>query len=417
MKICVLTHTFPRNDKDVSAAFMKEFADGLAQNGNQVTVITPYDPKFSRKNDPFKVITYKYIWPDSLHLLGYSQTMEEDVKLRKRAYMLLPFMLLFSLITLVKVIKKERIELISVHWILPNGLVAFIASLITKVPYVVTLPGTDVYLASRIKPFGWVAKIIALNGAGITSNSSYLLKRLLNLGISNKPTLIISYPADVSRFKPLEANKNQYREKFGLEVNNFVILAIGRLVYKKGFEYLIKSLPDVLRKHTNVRLLIGGDGDLKPELQKTVEKMGLQDKVIFAGTISRDEILNVYNLADVLVAPSVIDKKGNVDGGPVVCLESMACGKPQIVTNILGMADVVEDGVNGFIVPEKDPQALSAAIEKLVVSPKLRKEMGIKNRQLVTERLGTQSVGKIYTDFFNDVLKNRGVKQKKLSYA
>ncbi len=76
MNICILTHTFPRNKKDVAAAFMQGFADGLVQNNHQVTVVTPYDPKFDRKNDLFNIATYRYIWPDRLHLLGYSRTME-----------------------------------------------------------------------------------------------------------------------------------------------------------------------------------------------------------------------------------------------------------------------------------------------------------------------------------------------------
>lgn len=106
MKICILTHTFPRNDQDVAAAFMKPFADGLVESGNEVTVVTPYDAQFNRRGDKFKIVTYKYIWPESLHMLGYSKTMEADIGLKKRSYLLLPLMLFFGTIALYKTIKS-----------------------------------------------------------------------------------------------------------------------------------------------------------------------------------------------------------------------------------------------------------------------------------------------------------------------
>ncbi|MBI4157279.1 glycosyltransferase, partial [Candidatus Woesebacteria bacterium] len=196
MKICVLAHSFPRNEKDIAAAFMKGLCDGFVEAGNEVTVVTPYDRNFNHRGDPFKIVTYKYIWPNSLHVLGYSQTMEADVKLRKRAYLLLPFMLLFGTIALLKTIRKEKIDVINVHWILPNGLIALIASKLTGVPYVVTLPGTDAYLARRFKFFGAVARVIANNAAGILSNSSWILKRIMDLGVKKLPTGVISYPSD-----------------------------------------------------------------------------------------------------------------------------------------------------------------------------------------------------------------------------
>lgn len=400
MRVCIFTHTFPRNEKDVAAAFMKGFSTGLVEVGNKVVVVTPFDPEFDRKGDPFKIVTYRYIWPRTLHLLGYSKTMEADVELRKRAYLLLPFMLLFGALALWRTVRKERVDLINVHWILPNGLMALIVSKLTKIPFVVTLPGTDAYLAYRYKIFGWVARLVAQNAVGITSNSSLHLKRILDLGVENKPTMVISYPTDVSMFKPVTEGLNKLRKNLGLKKENFIILAVGRLVYKKGFDYLIRATAMLAKKYPQIRLIIGGDGDLRGELENLVKKLGIGDKVLLVGNIPRDSIIYYYNLADVMVAPSIIDKKGNVDGGPVVSLESMACGKPQILTNVLGMADIIEDGVNGFVVGEKDSRAIANALEKLIQSPSLRRKMGIANRRLVATGLTTKKIGEKYSNFF-----------------
>lgn len=406
MRICVLTHTFPRNTKDVSAAFMKEFSDGLSQNDNKVFVVTPFDKEFSRKGDVFKIYAYKYIWPDSLHTLGYSRTMEADVSLRKRVYLLLPFMLFFGAVKLFYVVKKEKIDVINVHWILPNGLIAFVVSKLTRVPYVVTLPGTDAYLAYRYKVFGLVAKIVAMGSSGIISNNSWHLKRILDLGVGSKPSAVISYPVDVSSFRPINRGLKALRLKYNIKQKNFVILAVGRLVYKKGFKYLIRAVSYLANKYPDIRLVIGGEGDLRGDLERLVERENVSDRVIFVGNIARDEIIYYYNIADVLVAPSIVDRSGNVDGGPVVVAESMACAKPQVLTDVLGMADIIHDGVNGFVVPQRDSEAIAKAVEKLIEFPILkRRQIGRANRVLVKAKLSTKSIGRRYTDFFKKYVK------------
>ncbi|OGM75739.1 hypothetical protein A2382_00610 [Candidatus Woesebacteria bacterium RIFOXYB1_FULL_38_16] len=401
MNICILTHTFPRNEKDVAAAFMKEFADGLCDNGHKVVVVTPFDSEFARKGDKFKIILYKYIWPDRLHCIGYSKTMDADISLRKKAYFLLPFMLFFGIIALWKAVKKEKIDLINVHWILPNGLIAMCVSILTGVPFVVTLPGTDAYLVYKNQIFAWVAKLIANRSSGIVSNSSVHLKRIMDLGIKkDKLCDVISYPVDVSSLSPNKNGVKELKKKLKILKDEFVILAVGRLVYKKGFEFLIKAMPLILKEHKKVKLIIGGEGDLMNDLKRLVTKLQFEDKVIFVGTIGRNEIGVFYNMADVLVAPSVYDKNGNVDGGPLVSAESMACGKPQILTEILGMADEMRDGVNGFIIKPENQDEIAKAVMKLIKSPKIQQEMGRNNRKLLTARLSTKSIGKRYTRFF-----------------
>lgn len=407
MKICVLTHAFPRNKTDTSAAFMKEFCDGLVRAGSEVIVLAPYDKKFHRLGDPFKIVTYQYVWPKSLHVLGYSRTMEKDVKLRKRAYLLLPLMLFFGFWALYRVVKKEKIDLINVHWILPNGVIAAAVSFLTGVPYVVTLPGTDVFLASHYRLFGLVARLVGQRSAGITSNSSWYLDKIAEIGVANKPTALISYPVDVNRFKPSRRGILEIKKKLGLAEDELVILAVGRLVYKKGFEYLIKALPQVAAKFPRLKLIIAGEGDLKKELIKLALDLKIRDKVIFAGDVPRDKIGCYYNLAEVMVAPSVIDQRGNMDGGPVTSFEGMACGVAQIATDILGVADFIQNGVNGYKVPQKNPRAIAESLISLLGLRSLREKMGRANRILAVKSLSTRNIGGIYQNFFrNVVIKN-----------
>lgn len=402
MKIVVLTHTFPRDNQDPTAAFMKEFCDGLALNNNEVFIITPFDSRFNRHGDPFKIITYKYIWPDRLHMLGYSKTMEADVQLRKRAYFLIPFMVLFSVITLFRTVKKQKIEIINAHWLLPNGFIAMIVSILTGVPYIITVPGTDAYLATKYKLIGWVAKLTAERASAIFSNSRVNLNKILSLGVNPKIKAIISYPVDISKFKPTKTKLEFIRRRHNLRKGDLVVLAVGRLVYKKGYDYLIRAIKPLT--NYNIKLLIAGEGDLKNTWEKLSRSLRINNKVLFIGNVKRDEIVDYYNLSDIMVAPSIIDKEGNVDGGPVANFESMACGKPQVVTDVLGIADVIKDGVNGYVVPQRSVKSLTFALESLIKSKTLRESMGRANRELIRKEISTKSIGRKYTNFFHQVL-------------
>ena len=100
MKICILTHTFPRYKKDFAAPFMDGVAEGIRAAENEVFVLTSFTPGFKRKitDQKYKIITYKYIFPDSLHRLGYSQTLSNDMELKTVMWLLSPLMYFFGTI-------------------------------------------------------------------------------------------------------------------------------------------------------------------------------------------------------------------------------------------------------------------------------------------------------------------------------
>lgn len=406
MKICVLTHTFPRNENDTAAAFMKEFCDGLVENNVEVVLVAPYDPEFYRPNEKFKIVTYKYIWPNFLHVLGYSRAMQSDVRLRKLNYLLLPFFLFFGFLTLMRVVKEEKIDAISVHWILPSGVIALLVSKLTRIPYTVTLPGTDAYLAYKNKFFGYIAKIIAVNSSALISNSRWHLNRILNLGVELPIEEVITYPVDTTKFYPTSKKTKELKQHLNILNNQPVLLAVGRLVYKKGFDYLIEAMPEIIRKFPTVTLLIGGEGDLKKDLAELIKNLGLTEHVKLIGNIDRGVIADYYNLAYIMVAPSILDEEGNIDGRPLVILESMSCGKPQVVTNLPGISDALIDGVNALLVPQKNSKALAKAVIKLLTSKDLREKMGQANRIKAVDMLSTAVIGRKYMEIFRKIVIN-----------
>lgn len=404
MKVCVLTHGYPRTKNDYVAPFMRVFALAMVEAGNKVVVLTPHTEGLKKSEKSFKIISYKYIYPESLHLLGYSKTINADVKLKKNSYILIPFMILFGTISLIKAIRKEKIDVISVHWILPNGLIAYMASKITKTPYTISFAGSDVYVANSNPLFKTAARIIGNNASALVTSNKRLMNAGLSVGITNVKTALIPYPADVSDYKPLKRGLSKYRTKHNITDRDLILFALGRFVYKKGFTYLIKAMPQILSKHKNVKLLLGGDGPLKQEFEKAVDSLNLKNKVIFTGMLQKDELIYYYNLCSVFVIPSVIDNKGNFDGATVASVEAMACGKPLIVSNIVGLENVIKKGKHALVVPQKNSKALARAAIELLNSKQKRRKMGTENMKLVRSKLSTLEAGEKYTKLFRSAI-------------
>ena len=219
MNICVFTHTYPRFPGDPVAPFMQDFCKGLAQQGQNVFVLAPYDKLFSLKQNTvrnLKVKLYKYIFSKRFHTLGYSRTLIGDQRFKPSVFFLAPFMLLFSFFSLLFLVRKEKIQVISAHWIIPNGFIAALVSKITNIPLVVTVPGSDVYLGKNNFLFRWMTKIAASQAKVIVSNSLRYLDELSMLGVNSKKFAEIPYGVNVNNFTNIRTQRNSMRNKLNL---------------------------------------------------------------------------------------------------------------------------------------------------------------------------------------------------------
>ena len=175
--------------------------------------------------------------------------------------------------------------------------------------------------------------------------------------------------------EPMDASRNKVRHELGLNEKASIIGAIGRLVWQKGFEYLIRSFPGVLKSCPDARLLLVGDGPLRTNMEVLSEALDMKDKIIFAGF--RSDIKEVLASMDILVIPSLLE------GFPMVTLEAMAMAKPIIATYIDGLREQIIDGESGILLPPEDPNALTTSIVKLLNDPQLAVRMGSYARKQV----------------------------------
>ena len=134
------------------------------------------------------------------------------------------------------------------------------------------------------------------------------------------------------------------RTRHGIGANDAVVFAVGRLVRKKGFEYLIDAVASLAPRHARLRLVIAGGGDLDAELRERAAAGGVADRVTFLGSVAHGDVADWLAAADIAAAPSVVDDAGNVDGLPNTVLEALASATPVVATLAGGIGAVAVDG-------------------------------------------------------------------------
>jgi len=163
------------------------------------------------------------------------------------------------------------------------------------------------------------------------------------------------------------------------------LLAVGRLVEKKGFDVLLEALSRLDRPY---RLRLVGDGPLRPRLEAMIAARRLADRVELVGRCTHATLPDYYAGADVVVVPSVVDSTGDRDGLPNVVLESMASQRPVVASAVAAIPAAVRDGVTGTLVPPRDPDALAGALTALIDSPARRAELGRAARRTAETEFG-----------------------------
>jgi glycosyltransferase involved in cell wall biosynthesis len=161
------------------------------------------------------------------------------------------------------------------------------------------------------------------------------------------------------------------------------IVAIGRLVEKKGFADLIDACALLARRGRSFSCRIIGHGALKSELRAQIERLKLQEFIELVGPRPQSDIIKEVQGAAVLAAPCIVGNDGDRDGLPNVIQEALALGTPVVSTDVTGIPEVVRDGETGLRVPQRDPAALAAALERLLTDRDLRVELASRARRFM----------------------------------
>lgn len=207
-------------------------------------------------------------------------------------------------------------------------------------------------------------------------------ERLIALGAPADKVMVQRMALNLDMFG---AGARQHRPA----TNEFTFLSIGRLVEKKGHNDAIEALAICKAAHPSlaIRLVIIGDGPLSARLRALAATLGVADSVVFTGALPRPAVREHLAQADAFVLPSVTARDGDTEGIPVSIMEAMAMGLPVLSTFHSGIPEIVQDGVSGILVSERDPAALGAAMGRLVEAPDFSASMGRAGRDFALANL------------------------------
>ena len=396
--------SYPRFPGDTVGTFMEPIAQGIAARGHDVHMVLPWHPRWQRpaREGGVTFHMFRYAPHPAFNVFGYAGALRADVAMRGTAYAVAPIALAAGIAAARRVARRVNASLMHGHWVIPGGAIAALAA--PRLPLVVSLHGSDVYVAERSAVAGRAAGLTFGRAGRVTACSADLAGRAIALGADARRTDVVPYGVDAARFKPDLRARAEVRAALGLDASTPLVFAVGRFVRKKGFEHLVDAAPGLAAHHPGLVVLIAGDGDLRPELEARVRAVGVAGTVRLPGLISQDAVGRYLAAADVAVVPSVRDASGNVDGLPNVVMEALAAGTPLVATSAGGIGAIVSDGDTGLLVPEGDAAALARAIGRLLSDQSLRGGLGARGRDRVVTHHGWGQVAERFERAYREAI-------------
>lgn len=215
--------------------------------------------------------------------------------------------------------------------------------------------------------------MLTYESSEVIVNSNYMKNELQRLfGLPYEKINVVPNGVNTNLFSEVERDYD-FRRQYAMD-NEKIILFMGRLVYEKGIQNLISAMPKILANYHDAKLIIAGKGGMIDELRAQVNSLGLGNKVYFTGYLNSKNVQKMYKCADISVFPSTYEPFG------IVALEAMLSGTPVVVSDIGGLNEIVDHGINGMKSYAGNPNSLADSILTLLFDPKLCSDV-VKNAQ------------------------------------
>ena len=398
MRILFVTQTYPRFKGDTNGPFIEQLAVALLNLGHEVTTIVPHAIMVppTRHHAGVRVESFRYL-PACWECIGYSGTLRKDTHVAWASKLAAPFYLWGVRRAVQRALRRDHFDVFHAHWLVPNAVALTGAPLPPS--YIISMHGSDVFLAERVYFRPWATREIR-RCTYLTGSSPEFIQRAQHLGLPESRGRVVPYGVDGDKFSPRQGDGHVWRERLGISGKDLLLLGVGRMVDKKGFQYLLDAAPDILSDHPNLHIVLAGDGDRLADFRERVYSM--QERIHLPGAVSHDELPSLLQAADMFTLPAIHDQSGNVDGLPNVVLEAMASGLPVVASAISGIPMAVTDQVSGLLVPEKDSRALRNAVGRLASDPSLRKLLARGARERVLQAFTWEAVARQFVDLYEN---------------
>lgn len=255
-------------------------------------------------------------------------------------------------------------------------------------PLVMTFHGHDIAKVPRNRAHAARRRALFARLDRAIAVSDFIADRLREAGCPDKRIVVHHIGVDTDRFVP------------GRPVTTPRVLFVGRLVEKKGLEYLLRAFPGVQERVPGAELVIAGDGPLRAQHERLAAELSVPAR--FVGVQTPDQVLAWLQTSQLLAAPSVVTRAGDAEGLPVTIMEALATGLPVVGFPSGGSADGIRDGGTGYLVAPGDVAGLTGAIARVLTDDSLRSRMSAAARQLAVENFSiarqTAELERIYDD-------------------
>jgi colanic acid/amylovoran biosynthesis glycosyltransferase len=274
-----------------------------------------------------------------------------------------------------------------------------------RCPFVTTFHGTDAIVLPKMYGNDYY-KTLFESGDLFTVSSRFMREQIRSLGAPEERVVRLPVGIYVERFS--------FRERkfaFGEKLN---ILTVARLVPFKGVEYSIRAVAEVAKKYQDLRYLIIGSGPLKEELENLAVSLGVSKNVEFLGSLSAEEIMKYVAQAHIFLLAGIVAADGSCEAQGLVLLEAQAAGIPVVSTQVGGIPESVLDGKSGFLVPQRDVDALAEKLCYLIEHPEIWAQMGRAGCAHVKANYDINKLNDQLVELYEQILPGRNLHMSKV---
>ena len=388
-KILFIVSTFSRYEGDMQNPWMIDTFKRLKKRGYDIDILAPsFKGLKTHSVGEMKIYRWRYFfkkWESLTHDHGAPNKIRGSVLYK---FMFFPYVIFGSIATF-NICRKKKYNYIHCHWPFPQGVIGLFGLYGKPKPKLILhFHGASLLLANTYRYVDMVLNYLLKKADLVICNSNYtsdLVKK-----INNVSTHVIPYGTPL-QYNPIPLPNNQTKE----------ILAVGRIIERKGLIFLIKAIPKISIK-INIKLYIVGSGDpnVTKQLRDEIEKLRLKEKITLTGKLSDEALIERYKNCDVFCLPAIVDSKGDTEGLGVVLLEALNYGRPIVSSGVGGITDIIKHEKTGLIANQKDPDDIAEKILQILLDPQKALKLATEGCSFAKENFNWDCIMKQWDDIY-----------------
>lgn len=402
-RLLVVTSNYPRWAGDSTTPFVLDLTRTLVARGWDADVLAPHAPDAAHDERlaGIPVHRFRYAWPDRAQTVCYQGGALVNLRQRRLDLLKVPALVGAEWAAVVRRARSGAYDAVHAHWLLPQGLVAVLAT--RRIPVVVTVHGGDVFALNQSVLRR--AKAAALRrAAAVTVNSSATERAVLSLAA---PTRLERIPMGIDVDPAVDADEVARLRSAHRPGEGPLLALVGRVVAEKGAFDLLEAVDRLRADLPDVRAVVLGEGQDRAAAEARSVELGLTGHVRFVGWVDPARVPSWLAAADVVVAPSRTAPDGWKEAQGLSIVEAMAAGRPVVATDTGGIGDAITHEVTGLLVGEGRAGELAAAIRRLHADPGLADRLGTAARERAVERFSAEASADAFAALFADVTASR----------